>query len=434
MIKIIFLSITTFLLFFISLVHAVHLNRFVEFIWTWTSDQAVPVKLINFYVDPRINLYTENGYSFSSELCKDQKFELIRSVPIGEWEFPEGHEGTPPIFWVDSLDDFIEKANNAKKGQGDEVIIYDTPPNTSFVDEEVGVPVYFLPWKVTSKHTGNLILAPYGNMICEMSNFTNINVTGADTISVFGGVKKYNTFLVTSDDKVDISFSVDLKCVFYYYGDYWYDKQNYFYPYTKGYIQKRVVLGVVSTGCSYPNINCFSYNRENNNTKLYTISGEQSLVVTTTPSEPKIEIKSILTQNKLFPKSSTYIKLHIKNNGNKAVSINDINLNVNSQFFGCESKKIHPESSTECVLSVSPEESVDITGNVNYQYMLCGERQKRNEFISIGNIEVKSSECNDNSECSYMLNGICCENLCYDSAEGMCSDINADGVDEWIKT
>jgi hypothetical protein len=40
--------------------------------------------------------------------------------------------------------------------------------------------------------------------------------------------------------------------------------------------------------------------------------------------------------------------------------------------------------------------------------------------------------CKYNSECSSVMNSICCEGSCKDSREGVCRDENGDGLMEWI--
>ena len=376
-----------FLLLFVGLVQAAHFNQRRWLAWT------LSIVIIN--IDPRINFYTENGYSLNSELCHGQRFKVAMETPTGEWVAEGGHHDSPAITWVENLQSFLNKTLEA--GSQSTAIpiseLYD-----GYVDEAVGVPVYKMKYIQSRPQS-------YINLVCEVPKlFTSLDVSGADPVLLEklsvadGGELSDIVFGVTATDKVDISYAGDLNCVFYWF-------------------------------CRYEYSGCKLY-RTTYDLKLGSISDKKFITVIDKPSQPKINLTSILTDTQLSPQSSTYMKLTITNSGNKTATIKEINLNVNSEFLACTSMKLSPEETTECVLSVSPEQSFVIEANVKYQFQMCGERQEKTERFLVGYIEVEATECSSSSDCSE--NYECCKGLCYDSTKGMCADVNADGVPEWV--
>jgi hypothetical protein len=361
-------------------------------------------------IDPRINFYTENGYSLGSELCQGQKFRVSTADPSGEWIVLGEFDGSPPVVWVKNMADFLKTVKMAEQSRSKSysTIIIESISNTS-VDKEVGIPVYY----IGAGSWGYSLLA---NVVCELPKFTNIDVTGGDTISK-------NTFEVTAADKINISFNTDVNCVYYFI---------YIFP-LRPDLSERIIMvnSLIPNERSTPGkVDIDKILNNMSSLKLGTISDNKLIEITKTPSQPKIEVTSLLTGEQLSYHSSTYLKLTINNTGDKEVDIKDIGLNVNSQFLACTSMKLMPGESTECIFYVSPKDSSLIQANVKYQYTMCGERKTKTENFQAGYIDVKPAECLKNSDCQE--NYICCAGKCHDPANGICSDVNADGIPEWI--
>lgn len=391
-----------FLLLFGSLAQAATFNKRVRLIsepgpcWARAYDIIFSVN-----INPQLGFYTENGYSLNSELCYGQKFKAVIETSNndwidtrGEWVTIGGACDSPPVAWVESLAYFLNEVKNADKSPITIPKIYD-----GYVDSLTGIPVY---WE------GTVFLKPYyGTLVCELPKFKSLDISGAETWSIYG-VKKPGTFVVTAD-KVDISFNTDINCMFYHFC-------------VKKGEGCEVVREIMDMDGKYGG----------SKTYLGSASEKKSITVTSVPPEPKIIITSTLTNGKLSPQSSTYLKMEVTNTGDKDAVVKNIDLNVDSQLLACESNKLSPGSSTECILWVSPEKSGVIEATVDYQYMKCGERQQIREKFVVGEIEVKPKECSDNRDC--LKNYICCEGFCYDSTKGMCVDVNADGIAEWVST
>ena len=385
--KTLLISTILFLLLFVGLSQAVQINEIIRwrfFLFDSHSERDRPYKL-DFItnIDPRINFYTQDGYSLNSELCQGQKFKVAVGPPSGEWVGEGGYYNSPPITWVDDITIIAEGMRSHPGITRSE--IYDGYDGWS------DIPLH--------KIGGH-----YMTVVCESLNLENLKITGAyqpskeETILLFTKA----TFIVTATDKVDISAD-NIKCVFYF------------------------LQGCVLDNT--PNMNeCKYMTQKLEERNLGPVLEGKSFKVT--KPEPSIKIKPMLTNSELSPQSSTYLKLVVTNNGNTIVSIKDIDLNVNSEFLACTSMKLSPEETTECVLSVSPEQSFVIEANVKYQFQMCGERQEKTERFLVGYIEVEATECSSSSDCSE--NYECCKGLCYDSTKGMCVDVNADGVPEWV--
>jgi hypothetical protein len=255
-------------------------------------------------------------------------------------------------------------------------------PSIVFVDNLKDVNKQQIPvYEVSGSHRAII------NIICESPEKSkNLDVSGVIAIGD-------DTFVVTSEDKVKINFNEDLNCAVYLSS-----------------LDSRIKNEILTM-------------------EKMNIESTKSLTITKNPSQPKMQIASLLTDDKLTSQSSTYMKLTINNTGNKEVIIKDINLNVNSQFLTCASMDLKPGESTECIFSVSPKDSSLLKADMKYQYMMCGERQTKTESYPAGFIDVKPAECLKNEDCQ--TGYVCCSGLCHDSAKGICSDVNADGVNEW---
>ena len=314
-------------------------------------------------IEPRINFYTEDGYSLNSNLCEEQIFRISIENQSGEWIIGEGgYIDSPPIFWLDYLKDF-KKEN---------------------------IPAYFTP-DLPAGIEGEPLM--WENILCEKPKFTSLNVTGAYSL----GKNEYGDMLfkVNTTDGVNISFDEDINCMNYY----------------------KDVNGNAS-------VFTFMFGGEKPGSILIKNSFKVSKPL------PSTNINSLLTDNKLKSRSSTYLKLEVKNIGNTGIIIKDIKLDVDSQLLVCKSMKLPLDSSTECILQISPEQSSIVTGDITYQVYGCGKRYQRAEQFLVGYIEVEATKCSKNSDC--LENYICCENECHDSIKGRCLDVNADGVPEWI--
>jgi hypothetical protein len=386
--KVVIVSGIVFLLLFTGIVQATQLGHaYWAHVGGWHLDLYTNM-------DPRINFYTENGYSLNSELCQGQKFKVTTATPSSEWIVEGEYDGSPPVTWVNNITAFEEKVLMIKQLEhsnpyNPELLIENI--SNTYLDNGTGIPVYYPLY-------GNLFV----NVVCELPKFKTLSVSGVEQLPG-------NIYEVKETDNINISFNTESNCVYYFICACPFTPNNYFpcVDSNQPSFSGRAMLADSLVG-----------------------SGEKSITITKTPSQPKIQFASILTDVQVPSKSSTYLKITINNTGEKEVDIKDINLNVNSQFLACTSTNLEPGESTECILYVSPDDSSLVKADVKYQYIMCGERQTKTESFPAGFIDVKPAECLKNADC--LGNYICCSGKCYDSAKGICSDVNADGVNEWV--
>ena len=380
----------------------------------------------NFYVDidPRINFYTEDGYSVNTELCQGQKFKVDSSVQNGEWEEEGGYFDTPPVVWVDNITKFEEQVNKSTEGRNG-LIITGIDKYDVYLDNLTGtsIPVYPIyvggcsaplgyggPWVCYDTKA-------YVNVVCDKPRITKLDISGANSLSE-------DVFIVTATDKMDMLITGASNCRIYHFCVATTLRGASTYP---ELIHDCIISMYTTKGWPYCYYGSWGCKLIEGNMMFST---NRTIAVTSNPSKPIIHVSSMLTNDKLFSNSSTYMKLKITNGGVKDVIVKDINLNVNSRFLGCNSTKLSPNESTECVFWLSPGESSTLEATVKYQFLMCGKRELKAERFVVGDIKVEATKCSKNSDC--LENYICCENICHDSIKGRCLDVNADGVPEWI--
>lgn len=426
--KVLIISIILFSLLFINWVEAAQFNKVMTKGGSWS--------FLNININPQVGLYTENGYSLGSEVCKGEKFKLQSGSPVGDWAVLGGWEGHPPIVWVENLGNVIEKVKDVPNRTIPNTDIYD-----GYVDNVTGIPVYRVATIVNNTYNQNweLIYGTqkwtlyYGSLVCE-SPKVGLNMSGAENLSFFG-VQIPGTFVVTSNDNVNLSYKISFDCVFYVFCEM-YEKDSVIInpvDFSRTYLRKGDCDTTIREIGDLTFARYKAYPRDYNytlNKTLGLVSENMFLKVVTKSIQPEIDIEPIITTNQLTTGSSTYLKMKVSNIGYKEITVKDIDFSVDSQFLTCISTKLSPGNSTECILSLSPEKSGTIEAHVHYQYIKCGERQNVKRDFVIGDVLVKPVECSKDGGCP--KSNICCESVCHDSDKGTCTDVNADGVNEWV--
>jgi hypothetical protein len=77
-----------------------------------------------------------------------------------------------------------------------------------------------------------------------------------------------------------------------------------------------------------------------------------------------------------------------------------------------------------------PTESASLTADIKYNFNQCGSREFETKSIFIGMLNVQQAQCTIDSDCNTGFT--CCYGTCYKRTEGMCKDINGDGIPDWI--
>ncbi len=119
----------------------------------------------------------------------------------------------------------------------------------------------------------------------------------------------------------------------------------------------------------------------------------------------------------------------MKNTGNGKASIDGIKSSGKERKLICDKKELEPGESAECVAVVDRN---DRNLRLSYSEWPCGKPKHDVLAVSVeSKAETGESFCESNSDCS--TGEECCVNLCRPAAEGVCDDIDSDGIpDTWV--
>jgi hypothetical protein len=368
----------------------------------------------NLNIDYPVRIYNENDFSLNSQTCQGRKITIettqscVESCPEpqGEWESERGgFYDSPPIFWVNDLDAVISKIQSSPK-TGPNI-----NPSDGYVDPETGIPVYSISPKPVG-HVGFETASGFGTVVCE-ANDAQVSVTGAQIASP-------GVYEVTAGDNevVNIDVSVNVRCIFYFFGEY---GKSYA---SGGFVISRAAL----LPGKAPIVGSASAPSTGNTYSVGTIQLHASLLSSNMP--PSLEVTPLLTSEQISAASSTFLKAVITNTGGASVNLMNLNLNTPSTLFNCNSKTLSPGTSTECIFLVAPQSSTDLQLNLNYKSTDCGERKSYSQSFLVGRLNVFGVQCEKDSECT--TGNICCNGECKDPAQGVCADIDGDGIPEWV--
>jgi len=399
-----------FLLSIISTGKAVGFDNYVTFFWPYGST--------NYFYDvtseANMAAVSANGYILDSKVCSGGTFKLSFSNSTGEFDSKGGYSDTPPIVFVDDLDAVMNKIlqvnPNAKSAYRNKIIKNFGNPDV-YIDPDTGIPVYFnyqCNWG-GPKAKPQCGMTWYSTIVCQATS-QNANVEGATMLT-------NGLYQVTSTDSVTLDVKSDVNCFFYAYGWLSSDKN------TLTLMQSIFMPG--NGGCNY----CPKTVKVKGMT-IGSFQLKQTFQVDNSPP-PTLSVSAKITNEQVPPGSSTYARVVISNGGSE-VNIKGISFNTKSKLISCTSTKLSPDSSTECIVSLSPTETTDLQATVSYQYNQCGERQTAMQKAYIGTLLVSQPECYSDSDCKSGY--LCCDSICHDSTKGVCRDIEGTGISTWIPT
>jgi hypothetical protein len=408
-----FVLMSLLLLTFLSLVsNSLAFSTLTNFRGVIREERAPPAgqasHLFSLNFDPSIEIFNEKGFFLNSEVCEGSKINVKIGGSSGEWLYERGgYEDSPPIFWVDDLDEVIRKIQSLPAGGSLPFRIWD-----GYVDEDTGIPVY----EETTERSKAFVKNGFGTVICESAP-SSYEISGAREISP-------GIYEVTGDKKnVDIDMEISVRCVFYHFG---HNSETNFL------IRRGLAFpfGVYQTSALFNPSPRERKPTEASEYRVAVIRAHKSLVVNNEP--PRIEVKPIISDEQISPYSSTFLKVLIENVGNKNINLMDLSLNTDSNLFICNSKNLPPGSSTECVFSLYPKKSTDLLLSLNFKSNECGEMKKYSQTFSVGKISIAELRCEKDEDCG--TGRICCRGSCEDPRKGVCVDIDGDGIPEWVPT
>jgi hypothetical protein len=155
------------------------------------------------------------------------------------------------------------------------------------------------------------------------------------------------------------------------------------------------------------------------NLTITSLSTKFTLQALETTEEPNLKIDDYSIQGK-------NIRFLIRNSGDIEAKLDAIDSNIPLELL--KNTKVPPGQTVEVFAKLQDVPQTEkLNFNLVYRTDELGCLKTKEYGVKIGFIG-----CKYNSECSSVMNSICCEGSCKDSREGVCRDENGDGLMEWI--
>jgi len=374
-----------------------------------------------------LKLVTRDGYVVKNELCTGDEFKFSKGVEKGEFWERGGHEDSPPIYWVDDVEelvldilDYHDKTTTTKE----DVCSNPSGVPDGYIDEVAGIPVYTM--TVPLGYLGKDVKLT-GNMVCSIKE---------KELGILGAAESAGYYKAANHD---ISFNADfvVECMYYYFGGSGgYLNFPELQPCCKENYHTYQVPTVIQAGpdaIAYRDwgTHNIKYDTIEDFFRVGTINFEKTIKVVEPVDEPKLEVKSIITDNTLDYGETTFVRLLITNKGETEIKITSIESNVKHEFIVCDKEILEPEEQADCVLTVTPDKEIDITATVDFEYHRCGKRLESSTTGSSSTVTVQYLErCSKDEDCEDPEE-VCCNRICRTDAKGACDDFDGDGTFEW---
>ncbi len=371
-------------------------------------------------------LVSSDGYVIRDEICADDTFTFEKGTDKGEWWFRGGVEDSPPIHWVDDVEKFVldllEYHENTITDQ-DKIcnndLTYPLPAN--YKDDMTGIEVFGSRSAVGENLSVQSVhhAAPQvGNVVCSIKE-KNLD---------FAGAKKTDSGYMILGSEATINAEFIVECTYYYYGV----GQGTYGPacdFAVMRVPTVIQYGPDAVYESWGHHNVI-YNSIEDFFRVGTISLNKNIKVVEPVKEPTLRIKTIITNTELDYGETTYIRLLITNKGATAITLKDIESNVNHEFIYCDKETLEPDEQADCALTLTPDIEADITATVNFEYQRCGKRIESSKKQASSTITVQPLErCTKSEDCKD--GKVCCNRICRTDAKGVCDDRDGDGTFEW---
>lgn len=340
---------------------------------------------INYYGNLRL---IDRGYIINNqgECCTDSKMKLDSLSLSGEWFTKGGPRDSPPIEWVDNLEEVKRKIDNREF-------------TTTVYDALV------CNWRaVKEKETGPERCEVRAALICSSS----CKLLPSSKVSLDS---TNNEIIVKEEGTHTLEYDCPVDCIFFI------DRRNMTSKHSNKLLSD--VYGYAEIKGNLKNI-------------------KQSIMVRAKKGErgPDLElISSKIGKESLKEGEKFYIKLKIKNIGDKEAKLDKIFLNINNYEFVYSPKTLKPGEEGEILIKARADNITTLNIDFNYRADSIGCLKTLNfkEKFSIGNIRLvgKLKKCGAQADCSSQE--ICCEGYCMSKAEGFCDDLDGDGTPEtWV--
>jgi hypothetical protein len=347
--------------------------------WAFMPQLTVPAE---------VKLVGTDGRLVGDELCIGDKFKVQSSLRDGEydgyggevWQI-SGYE-SPPVYWINNMGDAVKEvigcpnrnpASNYISEFSKRMYTFNIPSGGVAPDPYGAAPAPMGCQQQSGDFLQRTSLPLNGGMACSI---------GTGKSSSAGIVKNGDYYIVESAGDINFSSSTEVDCLFYY------DKRNFVNPpagslvmgigvptsfgsggipmdigsYSGGLMEKMYYDAATKNAvCNKLNLTWF---------KAGDISYKKNIKVVG-KANPAIEISVIGAQDVALDRESN-LKIIIKNTGDSVVGISDISSKAPHRLISCDSRKIAPGISSECILAVTPAGGTGVDVSVSYDYASCG--------------------------------------------------------------
>ncbi len=142
-----------------------------------------------------------------------------------------------------------------------------------------------------------------------------------------------------------------------------------------------------------------------------------------------LQVKNIVP-----PADSDVARIVVKNTGTTNLNLDSFSLNNPGAKIIYRPSGLAPGEEEDILVSVEPTALGAISASLGYssKEKQCQSTKRFDKSFILGVVTESgwTSACNSNGECD---TGLCCSGACRDPAEGVCEDINGDGIPEtWV--
>ncbi len=346
--------------------------------------------IVQLTIPEDIKLVSSDGFVLEGDVCPGEKPVVTTGNRTGEWWRRGGVYDTPPIQWVDDVAGLVKRIVQFHRDKaGERLADSAVLSREELFTDEFGILVH--------PETRGEPDIP-GNIICSRKEKGSTPSSAAGE-PMFG-------------NEADVE--ADIFCFYYIYG------------YGGGNQILKAQIPTVIIGDKGFLVNRFSFLTTEDFFRAGTVKFQKKLKVVQ-PTEAKLEVKSFAGP----PDGSERLtRLVITNKGNGKASIGKLTIRGKEVMLTCDDKELQAGESSECVAILDRN---DRNMRLAYSEQPCGKPSGNVIAINldIGQAEEGGQFCDSNSDCS--TGEECCASLCRVAAEGVCDDIDSDGVlDTWV--
>jgi len=330
-----------------------------------------------------LKLVTKDGSVVGDELCAGDLFSFGKGVNKGEYYDDGGNMDTPPIYWVDNVEDVVNKIMDYHRSRTltASEVTSSPMPQDGFVDPLTSIPVY---------NTAYIT----GRMICSVSNTMTY---------VQGTVKEGDYYKVTGKGDILFNAIMPVECMYYYYGgegsiitadDLTSGKTDSMLDMGSPMTGKNPYLTlklpqVIKKGPDATLVDSTAQNVLYNSVEDFFRVGSIAInkkIKVVSASNAQIVV-TVSGMDEIKPGASNDLRVLVKNAGDADVEIKKISASVSNKFVLCDSAMIKPNEEAECLITVTPQIGQGLKVDVDYEYKSCG----RTKTGSVSKVLIEST-------------------------------------------